>query len=126
MAESLINAFLHGTIEGADFRHADHVEVAHGLLARGSFAHAAACLSDGLRRKAARAGRPGAYHETVTLAFLAVIAERRGAGGGDDFAAFAAANPDLFDKSILSRWYAPDRLASDLARQTFPLPEPSR
>ena len=40
MAESLINAFLHGTIEGADFRHADHVEVAHGLLARGSFAHA--------------------------------------------------------------------------------------
>ena len=40
-----------------------------------------------------------------------------------DAQAFAASNPDLFDKSVLSRWYRAERLASDSARRTFLLPD---
>jgi hypothetical protein len=72
---------------------------------------------------AVRAGSPAAYHETITVAFLAVIAERSGADAFADFEAFACANRDLMDKSVLGRWYTPDRLGMDLARRTFLLPE---
>jgi hypothetical protein len=126
MAELLVDAFLSGEIDAAGFRHAHHVEVAFGLLGRGSFLEAAASLSSGLKAITARAGHPGAYHETITLAFLALIAERRAALEGEDYQRFASANADLFDKTVLSRWYGPARLGSDLARRTFILPEPSR
>ena len=126
MTEALVDAFLNRRIAAADFRHADHIQVAHGLLGRGSFLEAAAGLSAGLKAITVRAGQPGAYHETITLAFLALIAERRAAGEDHDFAHFAAANPNLFDRGVLGRWYAPHRLSSDLARRTFLLPDPAR
>ena len=126
MVEARVDAFLDGRIDTAVFRHADHVEVAFGLLGRGGYLEAATRLSSALKAITARAGMPGAYNETITLAFLSLIAERRGVAPNDDYAQFAAANPDLFDKGVLGRWYAPDRLGSDLARRTFLLPEPVR
>lgn len=59
----------------------------------------------------------------MTIAFLAVIAERLEADGQTEFAAFAAANPDLMTKSVLARWYSAERLASEAARRTFLLPD---
>jgi hypothetical protein len=79
-------------------------------------------FSQALRQMAARAGRPEAYHETITIAFLSVIAERM--GDIDAFDAFASANPDLLDKRVLARWYGAEQLASDRARRTFVLPQP--
>lgn len=125
MAPEALEAFLEGRVDPASFRHADHVRMAFALLRRSPFPQAAVTLGDALRAMAARAGHPGAYHETITLAFLALIAERA-AAAPDDYEAFAAANPDLFDKRILERWYSPGRLGSDLARRTFILPEASR
>jgi hypothetical protein len=118
----LLNAFLDGKIEGRDFRHADHVRVGFELLRHHSFPDALAAYSAALKDIAARAGNPGAYHETVTVAFLSLIAEYRATGQHADFEAFIADNPDLMDKSILERWYAPERLLSDLARRTFVMP----
>ena len=47
------------------------------------------------------------------------------AGGSfADFESFAVTNPDLMQKSALARWYAPERLNSDLARRAFLLPDP--
>jgi hypothetical protein len=43
----------------------------------------------------------------------------------DDFAAFARANPELFAKDLLRRWYRPEQLATPLARRTFVLPDPA-
>ena len=126
MADSLTDAFLEGRIDPAAFRHAQHVEVAYGLLGRGPFLEAASALSSGLKAITARAGNPGAYHETITLAFLALVAERRAKGESDGIEVFASANPDLFDKAVLNHWYAPDRLATALARRTFLLPDPVR
>ena len=41
------------------------------------------------------------------------------------FAAFARANPELFAKDLLRRWYRPEQLATPLARRTFVLPDPA-
>jgi hypothetical protein len=80
-------------------------------------------FSCGLRAMAARAGRPEALHQTTTIAFLSLIAERLALRDAPaDFTAFERANPDLMDKSVLAHWYRPERLALAAARRTFLLP----
>lgn len=119
---ALLASFLAGTIDNRSFRHADHVHVAFLLLRRHGFVDAAAVFCACLKRIAARAGKAEAYHETVTIAFLSLIAERM-AAGPDGYDAFAAVHADLFSPAVLERWYAPARLASPLARTTFLLPD---
>jgi hypothetical protein len=118
-------AFLHGKTDGATFRHADHIRVAFEMLQRHAFLDAAAAYSTALKDIAARAGHPAAYHETITVAFLSLVAERCAERDYADFAAFATANADLMDKSVLRHWYGPARLGSAIARRTFVLPQPA-
>lgn len=116
--------FLGDRVNPASFHHADHVRVAFEMLRRHPFLEAAPVYAARLKRLTARAGHPEAYHETITVAFLALIAERCVRSGHADFDAFAAANGDLFDQHVLSNWYRPDELAAPLARKTFVLPAP--
>jgi hypothetical protein len=117
-----LDAFLNDAVRPEAFHHADHVRVAFDILRRCDFPEAALTYSAGIKRIAARAGDPGAYHETITIAFLSLISERSAAAPYRDYAAFAKANGDLLDKSALAKWYAPERLASAIARKTFILP----
>jgi hypothetical protein len=117
-----LDAFLHGEVDNKSFHHVDHVRVAFEILGRHDFPDAVAAYSTGLKSIARRAGNPGAYHETITVAFLSLIAERRIVGDYRDFSAFVADNADLLDKSVLGRWYTPERLQSETARRTFVLP----
>lgn len=124
--QTLLKTFLGGKIEGRNFRHADHVRVGFELLRQQTFPDALAAYCAALKGIARRAGNPGAYHETITVAFLSLIAERNAAGQYADFEVFIGENPDLMDKGILERWYAPARLLSDIARKTFVMPDGDR
>jgi hypothetical protein len=118
-----LRRFLHDETDPETFRHEDHVHMAFEILSRHSnFVDAAAAYASSLRKIAARAGNPGAYHETITLAFLSVISERMAGSRYDNFAQFAAHNADLLDKKALTRWYSEERLGSTIARATFVLP----
>jgi hypothetical protein len=119
----LLTAFLAGAIDNIAFRHADHVRVGFELLSTHDFATAAQAFSTALRAIAGRAGNPAGYHETITIAFLALIAERSAGSGFDGVEDFLQRNSDLLDKAILERWYAPERLRSAVARRVFILPE---
>jgi hypothetical protein len=121
-----LTIFLRGEIDPRDFRHADHVRMGFELLARRPFLESAAAMSTALKAMAARAGAPSAYHETITLAFLALIGERSAAAQFADFEDFATANRDIFDKSVLTRWYGSEKLGAEAARRTFLLPDPCR
>jgi hypothetical protein len=123
---SLLGRFLRGEIDNRTFRHADHVRVGFALLDAHDFPAASHKFSKGLRAIAARAGNLGAYHETITLAFLALIAERRATGCFENAEDFISSKPDVLDKTILNRWHSPERLQSDLARRVFVLPEAVR
>src|SRR5437773_128725 len=83
------------------------------------FLDTARAYSNGLKALASKAGRPTAYHETITLAFLSLIAERLALRSFRDFDSFAAVNGELMDKSVLGRWYTPARLGADAPRRTF-------
>jgi hypothetical protein len=118
----LLADFEEDRIDPARFPHCEHVRVSYELLERHAFPEALLHLARGLRRLAAKAGRPEVYHETITAAFLALIAERRLRGCHANWEDFAARNPDLFRKELLAEIYEPSVLQSSLARQTFILP----
>ncbi len=119
---ALLAAFEEGRVDPRQFPHREHARVGYELLERHPFPEALLHLARGLRRLAAKAGRPEIYHETITAAFLAVIAERRLSGRYADWNDFASRNPDLFQKELLQEYYELAVLQSTLARQTFVLP----
>lgn len=117
-----LQVFLAGQQDIASFRHADHVRVAFEMLRCHSFLSSACLYSRQLKQMTASIGKPMAYNETVTIAFLAMIAERLAQRQYDTFEAFAAENPEVLEKSALTKWYSPEQLHSDIARRTFVLP----
>ena len=111
-----------GAVDETTFSHAEHVRLAFEMLQRLPFDAALARYAAGLRRLATRVGRPERYHATITVAFLAAVAERRARSGAATWNDFQAAAPELLDRRCLERWYPAELLASDLARGTFVLP----
>jgi hypothetical protein len=120
--DELLAGFQAGTLES--FPHREHVHVAWLYLRRDPLLRAVERFAADLQRFAAAKGKPGLYHETLTLAFLFLIHERLG-GEDEGFAAFEARYPELFrwNPSVLDRYYRKETLASELARRTFLLPD---
>ena len=118
-----LQALEKGTLDPTAFPHSEHVRLAYGMLERYPFGEAVARFSRGVKLLAAKAGNPKIYHETITVAFLAVIGERRARARSNSWTEFKARNGDLFDKRCLTKWYGADQLGSDLARRTFCLPQ---
>jgi hypothetical protein len=119
-------ALENGVLDPAMLPHREHVRLGYEMLGRYPFGEAVARFSRGLRLLAAKGGRPEVYHETITVAFLALIGERRLRARDADWCEFQANNGDLLDKRCLERWYEADCLRSDVARKTFCLPKPLR
>lgn len=115
-----------GTIEPAAFGHAARVQMAYAMSAHYSFDEALVRYARGLRALARRAGQPGKFHMTITVALLSLIAGRRITAKAADWSAFIAANPDLLDRQGLDSWYDHGELAAALARETFVLPRVGR
>jgi hypothetical protein len=110
-----------------DFGHAAHVRAAYLYLRAGDFACALPRLQRTIRAYASSLGRPDRYHETITVAYLALIQQHiaeRGDGGG--WCGFERDNPELFDRDLLLHFYSRSQLESGLARRLFLLPEPHR
>jgi hypothetical protein len=98
----------------SDLPHRDHVHVAWVYLAHHPFAVAERLMADGLRRFALSKGAPHKYHETMTRAWMRLVADARLRHAS--FAAMVGAHPELLDSRALSRFYSAERLARDEAR----------
>jgi hypothetical protein len=126
---ALVAAFDALVIRPEDFHHREHVRLAFALLRReGDLAAAAFAFRAGLRRFATAVGVAGKYHETITWAYLAIIAELMAGGVYASSDELLAANPDLLDHQhgALARHYdVAELVASPHARVTFVLPHKS-
>jgi flavin reductase (DIM6/NTAB) family NADH-FMN oxidoreductase RutF len=100
--EKVVDAFEAGQIGNQGFPHERHVRVAWGLAQRYRREEALERLVAGIRGIAARAGKPQAYHETITRAWFELIAN------AEDLERY----PELFDKTLLGRYYTAERLAA--------------
>ena len=123
--EELVRRFETATLPAAAFSHVDHVRVAWCYLTRHAFPDALARFCDALRRFAAVHGVADRYHETITVAYVLLIAERLDAMRGQPWSAFAAAHPELLSwkPSILSQYYSDETLQSPRARRVFVMPD---
>ena len=123
--EEFLRAFADGTLPEDSFHHCDHVRLVWLLLERHPVLETLGRVTDNLARYAAAKGKPERYHQTITWAFVFLIAARRAQRPGASWQEFAADHPDLlsWQPSVLDRYYSPEILASDLARQSFLLPD---
>ena len=121
----LLDRFLDTTLPSDQFHHHQHLQVAWMFVQKFGMPRALSEFTDALKRFADAKGATGLYHETITWAFLLLIAERQAKCGAASWDAFAAVNPDLlrWKPSILERYYSKELLASDLAKRTFMMPD---
>ena len=121
--DDIAEAFALGNIAPADFDHRAHLRAAFCLARRQPFLEACVAMRDGLQDLARRAGRPGLYHETITVAFMSIVAQRVASRPELAWDDFFAAHPDLMDRALLGRWYGRETLESAQARAQFVLPD---
>ena len=113
------------TLPEGPFHHADHVKMAFLFFRKYAPADAIGRFVAALRRFAIAMHVPNLYHETITWALLLLIRDRMArAPESQLWEEFAAANPDLLSwKDILSRYYRPETLQSELAKRAFLFPD---
>jgi hypothetical protein len=121
--EEFLAALESCSLSERDFGHAAHVRAAYLYSRSGEFAGALEKIRRAIRTYAASLGKADRYHETITVAYLALIRQRlfeRGDGGG--WEGFLRANPQLLDRDLLLQFYPRGQLESELARRIFLLP----
>jgi hypothetical protein len=121
--EEFLEALENCTLPESEFGHVGHVHAAYLYLRQSEFTGALERIRRAIRNYAAHCGKPDRYHETITVAYLALIQQHiceRGDGGG--WAAFARDNSELFKPDLLMQFYPRAQLASELARRVFVLP----
>ena len=124
--QEFIERFENCTLPAEGFHHREHVKVVWLYLRRYPLIETLTRFSESLKRFANANGKPNLYHETITWAYAFLINERMGRNGRvQSWEEFAAQNADLFDwkSSILKSYYSEETLRSELARNTFVLPD---
>jgi hypothetical protein len=123
----IINRFESGRVPVSEFHHADHVRLAFAYLRSYPVLSALEKFSAALKQFAASNGKTQLYNETITCAYIFLMAERiaRCAAQEPVWERFAEQNPDLlvWKDGILTRYYEDGTLKSDLARRSFILPD---
>jgi hypothetical protein len=117
-----VEDFRSGRLSPAAFDHEAHLRAACLLLETQPFLEACISMRDGLRCIAQKAGKPDLYHETITVAFMAIVADKMSISDGG-WRVLLANHPELSDRDLLHSFYSKQSLDSTKARKTFVLPD---
>ena len=121
--DALVRGFEDTTLDMAKWTHAAHLTVALYFLQHHSRDEATRRMRDGLQRFIAAKGvAPTAYHETITLAWMAVVARFLEEHDGDPDLARELVR-ECCDKHYLLAFYSRDVLMSDAARTHWVPPD---
>jgi hypothetical protein len=114
-----------GTLPPAAFDHRGHLRAGFLYLQRHDFPGACVAMKRAVQGFARALGRDGLYHETLTIAYLALIAERLAEEPPTlGFDRFLARYPELASREYFERYYPRGSLDAPEARRTFVLPRP--
>jgi len=105
------------------FGHREHIHLTWLAVTRYGVAAAIPLVSEGIQQTARYAGAPRKYHATVSRAWVELVGFHIASHPDSDFATWAEANPGLFDKRLLSRFYRATTLATDAARRGWVPPD---
>jgi hypothetical protein len=114
-----------GRLPAAEFDHRGHLRAGFLYLRRHGFPGACVAMKSAIQRFATALGKRTLYHETLTVAYLALIAERLAEEPAElGFDDFLDRYPELASREYLQRYYPAGELDSAEARATFVLPRP--
>ncbi|MEP7010858.1 MAG: hypothetical protein ABJC13_11090 [Acidobacteriota bacterium] len=122
--DALLEAFETTSISAKDFHHREHIRVVWKLIQLVGQEPARERFVAALVRLARAHGADQLYHETLTRAWVELIAEA--AGRSPAFRSseeFLVEHPGLLDRSILDRHYSPELLATAEARKSWLPPD---
>lgn len=121
--DEFLLAFEECAFSRPEWTHESHVRMAWLYLSRLPIDAALDRVRRGIQKLNAKIGSPDGYHETITVAFVSIIASRLRTG--ESYLAFRDRNPDLLDRTlpVLLRHYTKDRLWSPEARRGFIEPD---
>jgi hypothetical protein len=119
--ESFMLAFENGSLSKSEWTNARHLVMALWYLRRHKRDEATRLIRDGIQRYNERQGNLNGYHETITLAWVAVI--ERFLGVRDLDVPLSVLAGELLgqygDKDYLLRFYSRDRLFTEEARHRW-------
>ena len=107
--DEFVHAFESCELPPSAFHHSDHIRLARIYLDRLGLDPATVRFIESLKRYATHLGKSEKYHETMTIAWMRVVA--------------AADRSAQLDKDHLYRYYSRERLDSPEARTGFVEPD---
>jgi hypothetical protein len=111
------------TLPERQFGHAAHVRAAYLYLRQADFVGALDRMRRAIRNYATHHGKPDRYHETMTVAYLALIQQHMcERGPSDGWESFTCDNAELLDRNLLTQFYSREQIESAMARKIFLLP----
>lgn len=105
------------------FAHRQHVHLTWLAVGRYGTSAAIEVVSSGIQTTARYAGAPQKYNATISRAWVELVGHHVAHSAAADFDTFAAENPALLDKRLLSRFYRSATLASTAARTDWVAPD---
>ena len=121
--DAFLETFERGDFAGESFPLRAHLRMAWLYVTAFGPDEAIQKAAAGIRNLARQNGRPGLYHDTLTRAWVYVVAAAIGHSPASSFTRFLALSPQLLDKHLLRNHYSPDLLASPRARATWVEPD---
>jgi hypothetical protein len=122
---AFLDALEAGTLPPADFDHRGHLRAAFLYLQVHDFPGACVAMKRAVQGFARALGRERLYHETLTIAYLALIAERLAEEPREiGFDRFMERYPELGSRDYFERYYPRGTLDTEEARTTLVLPRP--
>jgi hypothetical protein len=105
------------------FGHREHLELAWNYLRFYPSDEAGEVMVAAIRHVARLHGAEGKYHETMTRAWLHLVAVHVKRWGADSFEVFLARNPDLLDVRLIEHFYSREVILSEPARAAWTAPD---
>jgi hypothetical protein len=117
--DAFLAAFSGCELPLSSFRHGDHLRLAWLQLHRHGLEATLGLVREGIQRYAAHHGVSHIFHETVTTAWVRLLATHHEAS----FNEFIAANEDRLNLGLLYRFWTPEALDSESARRSWLPPD---
>jgi CDP-diacylglycerol--glycerol-3-phosphate 3-phosphatidyltransferase len=114
-----LQAAASGDLGLAQFRHGDHLRLAWLLVHQWPLNRAEDFARVTIQRFAERHGVSTLYNETITLAWIRLVATHH----EDTFAEFLDRNRERLNRELLYRFWTPELLTSDEAKRQWVPPD---
>jgi hypothetical protein len=105
------------------FGHREHIELAWSYMRLHSIDEARAAMTTAIRHIARQHGAEGKYHETMTRAWLHLVAVHVQRWPAESFEEFIERNPELLDRALIEHFYSQELIFGESARATWVDPD---